>query len=494
MALDNAPTPNRETKDTEKYKDENKNSAPHLEEGNAMEKANERQKNLYEERIADFHRLGWKRLTILLIVEAVALGSLSIPSAFASLGMVAGVICSVGLGIIAIYTSYIIGEVKLAYPHISNYADAGRLIGDRYGCGRLIYAIISTMIILQLIFLVGSHCLTGTIAFMAITKSDICSVVFGVVSAIILLLLAIPPTFADIAILGYIDFASILLAIGITMIGSGRDAATSPGGLAGVNWSAWPKENLTFAEAFVALSNIIFAYSFAMVQFSFMDEMHTPADYKKSILALGVAEIVIYTLTGALIYAFVGQDVASPALSSLGNVLSRVAFGIALPVIFISGSINIVIFGRQVHGTIFANSPIRLVASRAGWLTWLATISVGTVIAFVIAEVIPFFNDLLSISSALFISGFTYYFPAIMWFLLLRKKGESRWSLAQIILNIAIFLMGLVILAGGIYSSVNDIVRVTVHNFWNSLLIRIEQITKYNTGSIRSPFTCATPS
>src|SRR5689334_2390133 len=47
-----------------------------------------------------FHRLGWKRLTICLIVEAIALGSLSIPSAFAKLGMVAGVIMCVGLGLV----------------------------------------------------------------------------------------------------------------------------------------------------------------------------------------------------------------------------------------------------------------------------------------------------------------------------------------------------------------------------------------------------------
>jgi hypothetical protein len=39
-----------------------------------------------------------------------------------------------------------------------------------------------------------------------------------------------------------------------------------------------------------------------------MDEMHTTTDYVKSIWALGLIEIVIYTLTGALIYAFVGQE------------------------------------------------------------------------------------------------------------------------------------------------------------------------------------------
>ena len=53
-----------------------------------------------------YNRLGWKRLTICMIVEAVALGSLSIPSAFATLGLVPGVLITVGLGVIAIYTSY----------------------------------------------------------------------------------------------------------------------------------------------------------------------------------------------------------------------------------------------------------------------------------------------------------------------------------------------------------------------------------------------------
>ena len=52
-----------------------------------------------------FKQLGWKRLTICLIVKAIALGALSIPSAFASVGMVAGVILTVGIGLIAIYTS-----------------------------------------------------------------------------------------------------------------------------------------------------------------------------------------------------------------------------------------------------------------------------------------------------------------------------------------------------------------------------------------------------
>lgn len=414
------------------------------------------EKQIYEGGIQKFNQLGWKRLTIVLIVEAVALGSLSIPSTFATLGMVAGVICCVGLGLIAVYTSYIIGQVKVKFPHISNYPEAGRQMFGRWG-----YELLYVMLCLELLLSAGSHCLTGTIAFVNITGSSICSLVFGVVSAIILFIFAVPPTFSEMAILGYIDFASVILAIGITIIGTGVEATNSTG-LAAVNWSAWPKENLTFSEAFIALSNIIFAYSFALCQFSFMDEMHTPSDFPKSIWALGLTEIFIYTLTGALVYAFVGQDVQSPALLSAGSLLSRIAFGVALPVIFISGSINTVVLGRLIHGRMFESSNIRFINTKMGWITWLVLILVLTILEFVVAEVIPFFDDLLSVISSLFVSGFTFYFPAIMWFMFIRKGScFAPQNMLLSVINAIILIVGLVVLVAGTYSSIVDIVSVT---------------------------------
>ncbi|GAB1197930.1 hypothetical protein APSETT444_007236 [Aspergillus pseudonomiae] len=425
---------------------------PHYD-GDLVGEMDERERDIVEDGIHKFSRLGWKRLTVVLIVEAVALGSLSIPSSFAKLGMVAGVICTVGLGLVAVYTSHIIGQVKLKFPHVAHYPDAGQLMFGRFG-----KELINIMLILELLFLTGSHCLTGTIAFVNITSSDVCSVVWGVVSAVILLLLAVPPSFTEMAILGYIDFVSIIAAIGITIIGTGIKNNQEIG-LSNVNWSAWPQDGLTFTDGFIAISNIIFAYSFALCQFSFMDEMHTPKDYVKSIWALGITEIIIYTLTGSLIYAFVGVDVGSPALLSAGNMLSKVAFGIALPVIFISGSINTVVLGRLVHGRIFKNSPIRYINTKMGWITWLAVITVATIVAFVIAEVIPFFNDLLSICSALFVSGFTFYFPALMWFILIREgKWNEPKNLMLGAINLFVLLIGLVTLVGGTYSSIDDIV------------------------------------
>lgn len=423
-----------------------------------------------EEGEQKFHKLGWKRLTICLIVEAIALGSLSLPSAFAAVGMVAGTILSVGLGLIAIYTSYVVGQVKLKFPDVEHYADAVRLIWGRFG-----YELTGAMFVLFLVLLVGSHTLTGTIAWIRIVDDrNICALVWAVISAVLLFLLAIPPTFAEFAILGYVDFASIIIAIGITIIATGVEAHNAPGGLSAVNWSAWPPEDISFSSAFNAVTNIVFAYSFAVCQFSFMSELHTPKDYVKSIWALGLIEIFIYTVTGALVYAFVGQSVSSPALLSAGHVVSRVAFGIALPVIFISGSINATVAGRYILGRAFKNSPIRFINTKAGWAVWIGILIVQIIIAWVVAEAIPFFGDLLGIISSLFSSGFTFYFPALFWFQLIKEGPWYRgWkNITLSVLNAMCFLIGIAVLGCGTYSSIADIVD------------------QYNAGTVRGAFTC----
>ncbi|KAI9035954.1 uncharacterized protein KD926_002566 [Aspergillus affinis] len=419
---------------------------------------------------ARFRRLGWKRLTIISIVEAIALGSLGLPSAFSTLGMVAGVILTVGIGLVAMYAGYKIGQVKLKYPQVGHYADVGQLLLGSVGSKIFVGAFVAL-----LIFVIGSHCLTGAIAFQTITESGVCSVVFSVVSAAILMILAIPPSFAEIAILGYIDFASIILAIGITVIATGIQSSHDTGtfSIGSAPWSAWPITGISFSQAIVATNNIVFAYSFAGCLPSFMEDMHTPDDYVKTLWWLGGIQIVIYTLTGSLIYAFVGQGVQSPALLSAGPVISRVVFGIALPVIFISGSINTTVVCRYIHGKVYHDSAARFINTRKGWMTWLGLISLVTVLAWVIAEAIPIFSELLSIISALFVSGLSFYIPPLMWFVRLREGAwYEKHNLQPAICNLVVFIVGMVVFGCGTYSSIKELV------------------TKFQSGAISKPFTC----
>ncbi|KAJ5777961.1 hypothetical protein N7520_001207 [Penicillium odoratum] len=405
---------------------------------------------------AKFKRLGWKRLTVIAIVEAIALGSLGLPSAFAALGMVAGVILTVVIGLGAMYAGYIVGQVKLMYPEVAHYADVGPLIMGRWGSKIFIGSFVSL-----LVCAIGSHTLTGAIALRTITQSDMCSVIFSVLAAVIMMLLAVPPSFAEIAILGYIDFASIVLAIGVTMVATGIQSSGSS------DWSAWPKSDTSFISAINACNIIVFSYSYAGCLPSFMEDMHTPKDYTKAMWWLGGVQIVIYTLTGSIIYAFVGQSVQSPALLSAGPLLSRITFGIALPVIFISGSINTTVVCRYIYGKVYQKEP-------EGWGSWLSLVLSITGIAWAIAEAIPIFSSLLSIISALFISGLSFYLPPVMFYMLLMKGAwYEKHNLKPVLYNAMVFVVGMVIFFCGGYASIADLVY------------------KFQSGSIGTPFTCS---
>lgn len=201
-----------------------------------------------------------------------------------------------------------------------------------------------------------------------------------------------------------------------------------------------------------------------------MDEMHTPTDYMKSIWASGIAQITIYTLTGALCYAFIGPSIQAPALLSSGELISKITFGIAIPVIFISGSINSTVALRYIHGRLWKKSIIQYVNTPRGWAVWILQAAIFTIIAWVIAEAIPIFSDLLSLVSALFVTGFSYWIPAIMWFCLLCKKGDwfsSRNNILISLGSILAFIIGVVALVAGTYATIADIVSTT----YKSLLL-----------------------
>lgn len=159
-------------------------------------------------------------------------------------------------------------------------------------------------------------------------------------------------------------------------------------------------------------------------------------------------------------YVFAGEGVQSPALLSAGPILSRVAFGIALPVIFTSGSINTSVLSCHIHGRILHKSDTPFINTTAGWVTWIVLLIIITTIAFVLAEVIPVFEDILSVAACLLVSGFSFYIPPVMWFELLRKGSwKSRKTLPMCLLCALPFFIGIIVMIAGTYAAVRDLVR-----------------------------------
>ena len=77
---------------------------------------------------------------------------------------------------------------------------------------------------------------------------------------------------------------------------------------------------------------------------------------------------------------------------------------------------------------------------------WAAIVLALWIIACIIAEAIPVFNDLLSLISALFASWFTYGLSGVFWLYLNRGRyGESKRKMFLTGVNVGCFVIGLVI-------------------------------------------------
>lgn len=131
--------------------------------------------------------------------------------------------------------------------------------------------------------------------------------------------------------------------------------------------------------------------------------------------------------------------------------MEKVAFGLALPVIFISGSINTQTAARFLYDRIFGNSKHRFMDTAQGKIAWVALGLFITIIAWVIAESIPVFESLLAIVASLLITAFCYAFPTLMYFGVLKqgKWSESWANVGGTFVHVAILALAICTVVGG---------------------------------------------
>ncbi|OJJ58068.1 hypothetical protein ASPSYDRAFT_1178640 [Aspergillus sydowii CBS 593.65] len=388
-----------------------------------------------------YRTLEWWQCGMIMIAETISLGILSLPSAMATLGLVPCIILIIGLGVVATYTGYVLGQFKLAYPHIHSMADAGEVLLGRFG-----REVLGAAQLLFLIFIMGSHILTFMVMMNTLTEHGTCTIVFGVVGLVVSFVCCLPRTLKKVSWMSISSFASILAAVLITMIaigiqrpGSGHvDVTTSP----------------AFYEAFLAVTNIVFAYAGHVAFFGFISEMKTPTEYPRTLYMLQGTNTTMYTVAAIVIYRYGGVDVASPALGSTGPVLSKVAYGIAIPTIVIAGVINGHVACKYIYVRLFRGTDRMHQRSLLSIGTWVVIGLVLWTIAWIIAEAIPVFNDLLSLITALFASWFTYGMSGIFWLFL--NKGRYTESWRKMFLtgaNLIIFGIGGCLCGLGLYVS-----------------------------------------
>jgi hypothetical protein len=96
------------------------------------------------------------------------------------------------------------------------------------------------------------------------------------------------------------------------------------------------------------------------------------------------------------------QYVTAPAFGSLVSPYKKIAFSFAIPTIVFLGALYSSVTTRFVFFRLFKDSKHKSSNTFIGWATWVGIAATTWTAAFIIAEVIPFFSDMLSLMSSLF--------------------------------------------------------------------------------------------
>ncbi|KAL4802964.1 transmembrane amino acid transporter protein-domain-containing protein [Aspergillus unguis] len=387
-----------------------------------------------------YKTLKWWQCGLLMVAETVSLGVLSLPAAVAGLGFVPAVIILVLLGLFATYTGYVIGQFKNRYPQVMNMADAGEVLGGKWG-----REFLGVAQILFFIFVMASHLLTFTVAMNTITSHGTCSIVFGVVGMVVSFILCLPRTLEKMSWLSLVSFISIFSAVMITMIGVG---ITKPGS------KVEAVVDTDLYHGFTAVTNIVFAFCGHAAFFGLAAELKDPRDFPKGLCLLQGIDICLYLVAAVVIYRFGGADVTSPALGSASPVVSKVAYGIALPTIIIAGVIYGHVASKYIYVRIFRNSDRMHKRDKVAVGSWVL-IALGLwVLAWIIAEAIPVFSNLLSLITALFASWFTYGLSGIFWLFMNKGVWFKNWKkILLTLLNLLAVAVGATLCGMGLWVS-----------------------------------------
>ncbi|PYH94911.1 amino acid transporter, partial [Aspergillus ellipticus CBS 707.79] len=391
--------------------------------------------------VVKYRTLTWWQCGMIMIAETVSLGILSLPSAVASLGLIAAVTLIVGLGLLATYAGYTLGQFKLQYPHVHSMADAGEVLMGRVG-----REILGTAQLLLLVFVMGSHLLTFTVMMNTLADHGTCSIVFGVTGMALSFILTLPRTLKKVSWFSVTSFITIFAAVMITIIAI---AIQRPG-----DGHVDATVSSSFYKAFLSVTNIVFAYAGHVAFFGFISEMRKPTDYPKTLFMLQSVDTSMYVVAAVVIYRYGGENVASPALSSTSPLLSKIAYGVAIPTIVISGVINGHVACKYIYVRAFRGTGRMHQRGLVSIGSWVLIRLLLWTLAWIISVSIPVFNNLLSLITALFASWFTYGLGGVFWlFLNWGRYSSSPRKMFLTGLNLVVVGIGGCLCGLGLYVS-----------------------------------------
>ncbi|KAJ6500588.1 transmembrane amino acid transporter protein-domain-containing protein [Mycena sanguinolenta] len=420
-----------------------------------------------------YRTCSWQKTAALLFSEYICLAILSFPWSYSVLGMVPGVILTIVVAASVQYTSLIVWKFCLKHPEVRDVCDIGRIL---FGGSEWAYNFTAVMFILNNTFIQGLHCLVGAKLLNTLSDSALCTIGFSAITSLLCFVVSLPRTLNQLSGLGTFSAITMGIAVLLAIIFAGIQSEPF-GFIAGEPpiVTKVPVAGTTFVAGMSAFLNISYTLIGQITIPSFIAEMKEPRDFPKALWAVTICEVVVFTLCGAIMYHYVGnQYITAPAFGSLQPPYKKIAFSFAIPTIVYLGSLYSSVSARFIFFRLFRNSRHLHSNTVVGWSSWAAIIAVTWIMAFIIAEIIPFFSDMLSLMSSLFDGwfGFIYWGMAYLILYPSETRWKGPWRSFETLVNYFLIALGFFILVGGTYVSIQSI------------------IDSYNASQVGGVFTC----
>ncbi|KAF5847286.1 hypothetical protein GGP41_000043 [Bipolaris sorokiniana] len=403
----------------------------------------------------NYRSVSWWGSSIIMMKTQIGLGVLSIPAAFDTLGLIPGIISLIAIGLITLWSGYMVGTFKMRHPETYGIEDVGQKLFGRAGREvlGLAFALLWTCV-------AGSGMLGISIGLNSLSDHGTCTAVFVAVACFVGFALASIKTLGKLSWIAWVGLAGIMSAIiTLTVAVSLQDRPS-----AAPQFGPWQSDfelfkSPTFAEAAAALSSIVFAFCGIPAYFNIVSEMKDHKDYFKALSLCQFVMTSIYIAIGVVVYYYCGSYVASPALGSAGVLMKKVCYGLALPgllasVVLVTHLVAKYFFIRTLRGTEHLSRP-----TAKHWITWFGYTAGVSLTAYVIASAIPVFGGLVSLVGALLGTLMSFQPMGCMWLYdnWHRSNRDWRWK-GMVAWSIFVILSGTFLLIGGTYGSLVGII------------------------------------
>lgn len=232
--------------------------------------------------------------------------------------------------------------------------------------------------------------------------------------------------------------------------------------------------NPTFAAGMTAASTIFVSSAATSAFLPVISEMKRPKDYPKAVYLSMTFVTASYLTFSLVIYRWCGKWIASPSLGSAGETIKRIAYGIALPGLIVSGCLYIHVAAKYLLVRILRKTRHLQANTPTHWATWLGCTISLSIIAFVLASAIPVFTYILALVGALCFSPLAISLPGWLWLYCHDhyRKGNAACKIIYG-LHVLLVALGCFLAVGGTYGVI------------------VQIIGAYHDGRIDAVFSCA---